>query len=156
LKVQAILAEVTPGNTIPEKEAANIFTALQSFDGGIEESGRVINAEVTTTMTFTNVPGGSDGTAINWAHGLGTDNIDFGFTVSEAGTLGATGLTSVGASALSSNDRFLSHATGFATVPSDPSTTANSPATGNIRINVFNNSGVTTNSIKVHLWARKR
>jgi len=36
LKVQAILAEVTAGNTIPEKELANTFTALQSLDAGFD------------------------------------------------------------------------------------------------------------------------
>ena len=48
LKVQAILAEVTPGNTLPEKEAANIFTALQSLDAGfdIQPAGETMNLTV--------------------------------------------------------------------------------------------------------------
>ena len=111
----------------------------------------------TTVLTFTNVGAASSGTAQNWSHGLGTDDIDFGYTIADDETISAGGITLIGAAALNSDMRWvISPTAGAGSVPTNPLTSAHKPATGIIRANVYNGSGTTTNVVRLLMWARKR
>lgn len=105
-----------------------------------------------TTLTFSSVAPGADGTAQNWAHGLGTDDVDFGITVEHDNA--AVSYTTKAAAAIGANGAWAMFGDGSG-LPADPNVPANAPATGNIRVNVRNLAG-STSTIRVHIWARTR
>lgn len=105
-----------------------------------------------TTLTFSSVAPAADGTPQNWAHGLGTDDIDFGITVEHDNA--AVSYTTKAAAAIGANGAWAMFGDGSG-LPADPNVPANAPATGNIRVNVRNLAG-STSTIRVHIWARTR
>jgi hypothetical protein len=106
-----------------------------------------------TTLTFTSVSATTDGTPQNWAHGLGTDDVDFGFTVQGPSAKSAYLFS---AAAMGANGAIVYLVSGGASAPSDPDTpSSDAPAAGNISVNVRNGDG-STNTILVHVWAKTR
>lgn len=109
-------------------------------------------AFASTTLTFASVAAATDGTPQNWAHGLGTDDIDFGITVEHDNA--AVSYTTKAAAAIGANGAWAMFGDGSG-LPADPNVPADAPATGNIRVNVRNLAG-STSTIRVHIWARAR
>lgn len=105
--------------------------------------------------TFVNVAGSSGGTPVNVVHGLGTDDIDFGLMLTETGSVGSAGIILMSAVIMDANGYFqyIYNATNF---PTDPGLTTQKPPTGNLRMNVFNNSGLAINNFIIKWWARRR
>lgn len=156
--IDAAAADVT----LAAKESG-IFKVNTAGDGYNIIAGKSVGDFVPTTdftsgtVTFTNVTATTDGTPQDIAHGLGTDDLDFNFTIGEdsgaASSPGLVGLSLIGASCISAGGRIIQKG---ANIPTDPNLTAHAPAAGNIRFNIRNNSGGSTNSIKLYWWARKR
>ena len=139
---------------VSENNAAASEAAALVSENNAAASEAALDVFASTTLTFTDVAAASDGTPQNWAHGLGTDDIDFGFTISEDGVLGANSLSAITGALLNADNRFISSNPNSG--PSDPNNTTQSPAEGNIRVNVRLAAGTGTNSIKVHIWAKVR
>jgi len=113
----------------------------------------VDSAFATGSQPFT-VAGVSDGTPVNVAHGLGTDDIDFGFTFAQtAGIVAALINFSVTVMDTNGYHSFL-HGPSFQ-LPADPILNTDAPSAGNLRMNVRNGS-VNTIDLTIRWWARKR
>ena len=104
----------------------------------------------TQVLTFSAVAATADGTALNWAHGLGTDNIEFGFTLRSSLNAATNEISAV---VTSVNRSFVAYIPG--TPPADPTPSGTLPPSGSLRVNVRNLS-VTPQDIIVNIWARTR
>lgn len=85
------------------------------------------------------------------AHGLGSDNIDFGFKVTGSDVGGRNQISTLVSDA---NDyRVFMPANGSVFVPVSAIST---PASGNLSIGVLTNSGTPTQDVTIDWWARRR
>lgn len=105
----------------------------------------------TGSQTFSAVGASANGTTVSATHGLGSDDIDFGCTVTGSLAWGAGG-DSVSAAILGADGRFsVQHSIGSAVGP----TILSVAASGDIKINARNNYS-SSQDITVNWWARRR